>query len=444
MPSGDPSTPPAPDSGRGDRPGADADAGEERSGRGEAAEASESGGEAPQGPRREGSEAEGDGAARSGSGAGGSGTGGRPVEVAIVSIGALAMWRRLGWAVAVLGLLAALVWVAILVPIVSVPLLVSLIIAYLLAPLVDTLERWGIARTLGIVLLVLGSLGVLAGAVAGAVPLVADEIRRVPAQLAELFERASAWVEATFGLEVPRTGDEIRAALTAGLDEFEDAESWLGSVAQVVFGRTVSAIGMLLGLAMIPVFSFFLLRDFGKIQASLRSLVPPAYRGVVGKRVREIDSALGGFVRGQLIVAGILAVLYAVGLWLVGLPLAILVGVIAGLGNMIPFLGTAAGLIIATVVALLDWQGLVQLLLVYGVFAAVQALESWLITPNIVGGRVGLSPFGVIVAVLAFGELFGFLGILLAVPVAAVLKIFLKATIESYRQSEFFERSARA
>ncbi len=422
---------PSADSGAG---GGEGDGGSE----GSAASGLASGGESGAGGGDAGERGGGDGGGRTGGAGGGSQR--EPVEVAIVSIGALAMWRRLGWALALAGLLWGLVWLALMVPIVSVPLLISLIIAYLLAPLVDRLERWGIARTLGIAILVVGSLGILSGAVAIVVPLVADDIRRVPTQAADLAETASAWIESTFGYAVPTSGDEIRDALTEWFDDIEDAESWIGSAAQVVFGRTVSAIGMLFGFAMIPVFSFFLLRDFGRILAALKALVPPHHQDVVVKRAREIDSALGGFVRGQLIVAGILAVLYSIGLWSVDLPLASLVGIIAGLGNMIPFLGTAVGLIIATLVALLEWQGIVQLLLVYAVFAGVQALESWLITPNIVGNRVGLSPFGVIIAVLAFGELFGFLGILLAVPLAAVLKIFVRATVDAYRQSEFFAR----
>jgi predicted PurR-regulated permease PerM len=367
---------------------------------------------------------------------------GRPVEVAIVSIGALSMWRRIGWAVAVLALLVATVWVAILVPIVSVPLLISFILAYLLAPLVDRLERWKVRRTLGIAIIVLVGMGVMTGLTAIVVPLVADDIRRMPEQLGELFESASSWLEATFGLAVPRTSDEVVEAATGWFEDLENAETWVGSVAQLVFGRTVGVIGILLGFVMIPIFTFFLLRDLPAIFAQLRDLIPGQMRPTVVQRVGEIDSALGGFIRGQLIVAGILAVLYSIGLWLVGLPLAILVGVIAGLGNMIPFVGTAIGLVLATIVALLGWQGFLHLLLVYGVFAVVQALEGWVITPNIVGNRVGLSPFGVIVAVLAFGELFGFLGVLLAVPIAAVIKILLRATIDSYRQSAFYTRRA--
>jgi predicted PurR-regulated permease PerM len=372
------------------------------------------------------------------------GRGGRdgPVEVAIVSIGALSMWRRLAWAAAVLAILATAVWMAILVPVVSVPLLISFIIAYLLAPIVNRLERWKIRRSLGIVILVFVFLGLMSAATAIVVPLVADDVRRIPEQLGDLYEAASAWIEATIGIDLPRTGDEVVAAVTAYFEGLEDAETLIGSVAQVVFGRTVGVLGMLLGFVMIPIFTFFLLRDLPLIFRQLGDLVPASVRPTVVRRFGEIDGALGGFIRGQLIVAAILAVLYSIGLWLVGLPLALVVGIIAGLGNMIPFVGTAIGLALATLVALLSWQGFLHLLLVYAVFAAVQALESWLITPHIVGNRVGLSPFGVIVAVLAFGELFGFLGVLLAVPIAAVIKILLAATVESYRQSTLFTRRA--
>ena len=215
-----------------------------------------------------------------------------------------------------------------------------------------------------------------------------------------------------------------------------------GSVVKAIFGGTVSVIASLAGVVMIPVFAFYLLRDFDRLVAYVHDLVPAGYREPVSARFREIDEAMSSFIRGQLTVAAILACLYSLGLWLVGIPLALVVGLVAGLGNMIPYVGTTIGLILATLMSLLDWHGFGHLLLVYGVFVVVEGLQGWVITPKIVGESVGLSPFTVIIAVLVFGELLGFFGVLVAVPLAAVLKILLRVLLEHYRASGFY-REAR-
>lgn len=362
-----------------------------------------------------------------------------PPEVR-VSFGTADRWRRGVWGLTILASLVAIVWLAAQVRSVTVPLLVAFAIAYILDPVVDWFEARRIGRTPAILLILLASLVVATALVLLLAPQVAREFAVLPEKLRQLVARAVPWISQTFGFEVPGS---VQEALDSVLSRAEGVNmrallAPAGTVAKVVYGGTVGVLGAVAGAVMVPVFTFYLLRDFDLLVGFLRDLLPRRHRQGIGARFREIDEAMSSFVRGQLLVASILAALYSLGLWLVGLPLALFVGIIAGLGNMIPYLGTAVGVILATLMALLDWQGFVHLLLVYAVFVVVQSLEGWVITPKVVGESVGLSPFVVIVAVLVFGDLFGFFGILIAVPLAAVLKILLRVAVEHYRASSFY------
>jgi predicted PurR-regulated permease PerM len=164
---------------------------------------------------------------------------------------------------------------------------------------------------------------------------------------------------------------------------------------------------------------------------------------LVSRRFREVDGVLSAFVRGQLIVGSMLSVIYTVGLTIARVDLAIVIGLIAGFGNMVPYLGTGLGVVLALVATVLAWQGPWQLVAVALTFIIGQMLEGFVITPRIVGDRVGLSPVVVIIAILAFSELFGFVGILLAVPVSAVLKVVGDVAVERYQRTALFRGEAR-
>jgi predicted PurR-regulated permease PerM len=352
----------------------------------------------------------------------------------------LGLSRRVLWGLGVLGVLAALVALASAVRSVTVPLLVAFVIAYLLDPVVDRFEARGIGRTPAIIVL-LGTFLLVGGLVVLLlVPQVVTEFAQVPEKLGLLLTRAEDALQHEMGVTLPSS---FREALTAALNQLEATKitglaAPLGHVLRTFFGGTVSLLASLAGLLMIPVFAFYLLRDFDRIVAHVHDLLPAGYREPIAARFREIDETMGLFVRGQLTVAGLLALLYTLGFWIVGLPLATLVGIVAGIGNIVPYLGTGLGVTLATALALLDWHGVGHLLAVYAVFVVVQGLEGWVITPKIVGESVGLSPFVVIVAVLVFGDLFGFFGVLVAVPLAAILKILLRVALEAYRDSEFY------
>lgn len=348
-------------------------------------------------------------------------------------------WIRLGWAVGVLAFLGLLLWLALRVPGFTVPFFIAFLIAYLLDPVVDRFEARGIPRTASIVVLLVGFLAVGAVAVLTLGPQVVEQLRQVPDKLAVVAEQLPGWVESTFGVAMPPT---FAASVETLLDQLDmDRASLVGGLSAAagwIYGGTASVVAFVIALLLIPVFAFYLLRDFDRIVTRVDALIPVHLRPSVRARFREIDDVISAFFRGQMFVALILTVLYGIGLSLVGLPLALIVALVAGVGNLIPYVGTALGVLLAGLMLLLGWEGWPQAAGVFGVFAGVQLLEGWVITPRVVGESVGLSPLAVIVALLVFGELFGFVGVLIAVPVSAVGVILLRVAVQEYRRSEFF------
>lgn len=350
-------------------------------------------------------------------------------------------WIRLGWAVGVGVALVATVVLAGQVKSFTVPFLTAFILAYLLDPLVDRIEARGVARTAAIGVLLLFIVGGGAVLFVLVVPQVVREFALIPAKLVALVEQLRPWAAETLGIDLPTNIGELFGGLETAMGE-QDARSFLGpakGLVKTVFGGTASLLSSIIGAFMIPVFAFFLLRDFDDIVDHARELVPRDYRTFVVARFREIDEAMGSFVRGQLTVSAVLTVLYAIGFAVVGLPLALPVAIIAGVGNLVPYLGTTIGLLLAVVALAIDWTSWGHAAACFGVFGVVQVLEGWLITPRIVGDSVGLSTLAVIVAVLVFSELFGFYGVLLAIPLAAILKILGRVVLDQYRASDFFE-----
>lgn len=352
-------------------------------------------------------------------------------------------WRLLGWGVALCAFLVLCVVVAAEVRAVSVPMLVAFATAYVINPVVDMLARFHIRRTPSIVLLLTLFLGVTVamGFILG--PQIADEARQVPDKLHQVLDELRPWAWRVLHIELPHDLDTILDALKLEVVGHEDAgfgdiARSVGTMLKVIFGSTVSIIASLGGIVMTPVFAFYLLRDFHSIVETVDAITPRPARDSVNRCLKDIDAALNGFVRGQLIVGGILAVVYSIGFAYIGLPLALLVGILTGLGNMIPYAGTAMGLVAATLMGFLSWKGWGTFASIYGLFVFNHVLEAWIITPRIVGRSVGLSPFLIIVSILVFGELFGFLGVLIAVPATAVLKILLRQAQLQYQASSLY------
>jgi predicted PurR-regulated permease PerM len=321
------------------------------------------------------------------------------------------------------------------------PLLIAFAIAYLLNPIVKRLERWRVPRALGVTLTVLGFVAIVALFVLLIVPSVVAEsaavIQALPGQFKALMARVDPLL-VRWGVKVPHTATEafdwIRNHSGATGSMLKPAGDLLGSI----MGGTFGALGAFVGALIVPIFAIYLLSDFDSMLRGTEALIPPRWRKQVVDLAREIDEILSQFLRGQLTVMGILAVLYSGAYAVLGVPLAVPIGVVAGLINFIPYVGSAFALIAGLIMSLLGGGSVGQLLGVAAAYAVVQTLEGFVITPRIMGKSVGLNEIWVLLALYVGGDLFGFLGVLLALPVAAVLKILVGRAVSSYTHSELF------
>lgn len=336
---------------------------------------------------------------------------------------------------AVLVIAALLHWLG---PILT-PFLIGAILAYFGSPAVTWAERHRIPRTLGtllaiglILLLLLALLFVL-------IPLVQSEVsqlaRRLPELAVELYARLAPWLRESFGVELQVDLATVKQLISDNLSSAETVT--LKLLSGLKAGGTV-LLGLLINLALIPVVMFYLLRDWNHIVARLDDLLPRRWLPRVRTIAREIDRVLAEFLRGQLAVMGVLAVYYAVGLSLAGLQFALPIGILTGLLVFIPYVGFGLGLILGMLAALLQWSGWPGFLAVMAVYGVGQLLENYVLVPWLVGNRIGLHPLAVIFALLAFGELFGFAGVLLALPVSAALLVGLRHLRTAYFATDLY------
>ena len=338
---------------------------------------------------------------------------------------------------ALLLLLGACLYV--LAPVLT-PFAVAALFAYLGDPLVDRLQRRGLSRTMAVVLVFAVMSIVVVLVLLLLVPMLVRQVGHLVEQLPSYVEWLRARIEPLLvryaGLSPGDLGsDQIVDLLQAHWRE-------AGGVAAGVVGAVTKSGGTVLGwlanLLVIPVVIFYLLRDWDLLLARLHELLPRAVEPTVTRLVRDSDSVLGAFLRGQLLVMLALGVFYTLGLWAVGIDLALLIGMGAGLVSFVPYLGSIVGIGVGVVAAFVQYQDWLHPLLVMAVFGAGQTLEGMVLTPKLVGDRIGLHPVAVIFAVLAGGQLFGFLGILVALPVAAVAMVLLRHAHERYLASGLY------
>jgi predicted PurR-regulated permease PerM len=352
----------------------------------------------------------------------------------------LARWVY-GWALALACLALLYVLRGVLTPV-----LVAFALAYLLDPLVDRLQAWGMPRAAGVSLLLLLALSALVLGLLLVAPAIARDVMalasELPQAVSRLLENAQPWL-AAHGLTLPRSGNEALAAVEQNLQDLvPDAMGLAKSALGVLLGSTASAIGAAVAAVIVPVLAFHLLRDFDDIVAVIVELIPARHRARTVAMGREVNLVLGQFVRGQLTVMAILALLYGGGYWLVGVRLAIPIGLVAGLFSFIPYVGSGLALALALLMTVLHFHGVGQLVLVLAVYGTVQALEGFVITPRIVGEKLGLSSVWVLLALMAGGQLFGFFGVMLALPAAAVVKVFATHALRRYRTSSLYSHDA--
>lgn len=326
-----------------------------------------------------------------------------------------------------------------LAPVLS-PFLVAAVLAYMGDPLVDRLEAWKLPRSLAVVVVFIG----LSLLILWLVIILIPQLERQFVVLANKLPVYLHWIQHTV---LPWLGKLLGIPnMTLDLEIFKDpmGEYWsmLGGVMKDLLGSFTQSglalLGWFVNLVLIPVVTFYLLRDWDILVAHVHELLPRRNEAVIVKLVRESDEVLGAFLRGQLLVMAALVAIYTIGLQIIGLDLALLIGVLAGTVSFVPYLGFIVGIVAAGIAALMQFQDPLFLLYVGIVFIVGQAIEGMLLTPLLVGGRIGLHPVAVIFAVLAGGQLFGFVGVLLALPVAAVVMVVLRHIHELYKQSDLY------
>lgn len=322
---------------------------------------------------------------------------------------------------------------------VAVPVLLGLAGAYVLNPVVTFLARRGLSRTLATVAVFAGMLLLLVGASLYIVPVLRDEALKLPDFFVRASKEAVPSIQKLTGVSLPQLLSERMAEAGSQASHLlKSAGPAVARLAAAFAGNTARMLAALMGLLVVPVLGFFFLQDFPTLTERARSLLPRKSEALISRRFAEVDEVLSAFVRGQLTLGAILSVLYAIGLSAARVDMAIVIGLLAGFGNLVPYLGTALGVSLSLLAVMLSWHGAWQLAAIVATFVVAQAFEGLVITPRVVGEKVGLPPVAVIIAVLAFGEVFGFVGVLLAVPTSAVLKVVLQVVIQRYRRSALY------
>lgn len=344
------------------------------------------------------------------------------------------------WLILCLGFLFFLY---LLLPVLA-PFLVAAILAYICDPLVDKLsilgyKKYQFGRTTSTVLVMLAVLGAIVVLILIFLPLLQKQslliVERLPALITNLRANVEPWLQAKFGISLAIDSAYIQDIISKN---WKTAGNILGDVLQTAGSNSLALIGVVANILLLPVVLFYLLRDWDTFTEGIGKLIP---RDLVAKSTeiaQEIDQMLAEFLRGQLTVMLLMSVFYSAGLWLAGLDNALPIGIIAGLLNFVPYLGPALGMGLALLVGTLQFSSFSQIIPVLAVFGIGQLIESNVITPKLVGQRIGLHPVVVIFALLAGGQLFGFAGVLLALPVAATIAVALQHAKDNYLDSDAY------
>ena len=322
------------------------------------------------------------------------------------------------------------------------PFVVAAVLAYVLTPVVnklDDMDRGRVPRVVAVLLVETLFILILLSILLLVVPIFAKELPLLRDQLPLLADRLNTslgpWL-AKFGIKVSLDVGSIKTFVVKYLNA--NVEEAVGSVmSSLKLGGSV-ALTIVGNVVLIPVALFFLLNDWDQFVARVVELVPPKMRASFDSFTEEADSVLGQYLRGQLLVMGVLAIYFSLALTLFGFDLAVPVGVFTGLAFFIPFLGFGLGMILAFLAGILQFGSWYGVLVVAGVYGAGQLVESFYLTPRLVGKRIGLHPLAVIFALLAFGQLFGFLGVLIALPSSAVLLVGIRRLRSGYIASKLY------
>ena len=336
--------------------------------------------------------------------------------------------RRVNWLIAVV----LVGWLFYLLAPVLTPFVAAALLAYLGDPLADRLQRLKLPRSLAVLAVFVLTFLVLALLLLLVGPLIKSQVGALFKALPDIARQVEqVWLPTVMEWVGAEAGDDI--GIGAFLARYGDMfGSWSGKILMSVSKSGGALAAAVLSLFLIPILTFYMLRDWDSFIAHLGALVPESQRETVFQLAKETDEVLGAFLRGQILVMAALAVLYTLGLSIVGVRYAVAIGVVAGLVSFVPYLGLVFGIALAGLTVALEPDPLWQLVGVAVTFTAAQLIEGSILTPKLVGDRIGLHPVIVIFAVAAGGQLFGFFGILLALPAAAVLSVLVRFAYHRY------------
>lgn len=345
------------------------------------------------------------------------------------------------WPIALVLLATAVTFFYLLTPILF-PFVVGALVAYLGDPLVDFMERHRINRTFGVVVVFLFMFSILLVGLLFLVPLLLEQldalVRKIPLFYQWATDVVLPWVQEKLGLSEGTLPELDWAGQLAG--NWQSLGKIAAQAGKQVTGSGASILMGVANLTLVPVVAFYLMRDWDIIMGRIQRVLPVRWRDSVSSIVVEADEVVGAFLRGQFIVMCALGLIYGTGLWLLGLQLALLLGFVAGIASLVPYLGFVVGIVSSLIAAYSQFGEWTMMLWVVLVFCVGQAIESMLLTPVLVGDRIGLHPVAVIFALLAGGQLAGFVGVVVALPVAAVITIFARHGLDHYRASELYGR----
>jgi predicted PurR-regulated permease PerM len=342
-------------------------------------------------------------------------------------------WLAIG---AAIGLL---VWL--LAPILA-PFLFAAILAYILDPIVERLTNRHFPRTVAVIFVMLVAFALFVALLLVVLPLLYKEtqllLQKLPGFLDWSNQHLAPWLKEKLNVDV---SFDVETVKQMARDAFSGNEDLAKRVLHSVGIGGLAVIAFVVNLVLVPVVLFYLLRDWGGLLASVEGLIPPRARPKLLTMAREVDAVLAEYLRGEMLVIFIMSTYYVVALSLTRLDFALPIGIITGLAVLVPYVGIIVGLFLATAAALLQFDSLTGLLWVWLAIGIGQALEGMLVTPLIVGNRIGLHPVAVIFALLAFGQVFGFFGVLLALPASAALLVGLRHLRAAYVASPLYDRT---
>ncbi len=320
------------------------------------------------------------------------------------------------------------------------PFILGALLAYLGDPLVDKLEARKISRTLSVVIVFITIIIIILAIFLLVIPLFEAQLTRLLAKLPSAIDWIMTIIKPqlqnTFGIDTNTLGiDQIKNTLT---EHFVQTSGLIKNLVKTLSHSSMILFNWLTIIILTPVITFYLLRDWDILVAYIQDLLPRDIEPQISKLAKESDEVLGAFLRGQLSVMFALGTIYSIGLGIIGIEFALLIGMLAGIVSFVPYLGLIIGIIVAGTAVIVQTYDIVNLLYVFLVFAIAQAIEAVVLTPLFVGERIGLHPVTVIFAVLAGGQLFGFFGVLLALPVAAILAVLMRHLHNKYKESSIY------